>query len=67
MREGRKVKSGSQGAVENGSQGGAEWVAGAELRPDAELQRWEEQHSIRISWIIKKRIKIRSLSKGSTF
>ena len=51
VREGRKVKSGSQGAVENGSQGGAEWVAGAELRPDAELQRWEEQHSIRISWI----------------
>ena len=46
----RKEK-GQVGGAKNGSQGGADWVVGAELRPDAELQRWEEQHSIRISWI----------------
>ena len=44
MNKGRRVKSGSQG--------GADRVdGGAELRPDSELQRWEEQQSIWISWI----------------
>ena len=44
VNKGRRAKSGSQGGAEG-------VVGGAELRPEAELQRWEEQQSIRISWI----------------